>query len=75
MSVKAANDFIERANRDESVRKEARDNFKDVVNVGRKHGYDFTHDELTDAFRQRKSEGKDDGSYGQCAGHFGGGGD
>lgn len=69
MSLQAANDFIDHANRDEAIRNEARANFKDVVNIGRKHGYDFTGDELNQALRERKGssqQGADASTQCQC---------
>jgi hypothetical protein len=54
MALQAAKDFIDHANRDEAIRKEARTNLKDVGSVGRRHGYDFTQQEMAHAMRERK---------------------
>jgi hypothetical protein len=56
MSVEAAQEFIDRANQDAVIRKLARQNFGDIVNVGREHGYDFELDEFDLAMRERKAQ-------------------
>jgi hypothetical protein len=55
MSLQAAQDFIDRANQDQVIRKLARDRFGEIEAVGREHGYDFERDELDQAMRERRA--------------------
>ena len=65
MSTQAAQDFIDRANHDEAIRRLALERLDEIVDVGREHGYDFARDEFDEAMRERKaaqgpSGGRDD---------------
>jgi predicted ribosomally synthesized peptide with nif11-like leader len=55
MSIQSATDFIEKANQDSAIRSVARARFSDIVNVGRDHGFEFTHDEFRPAMHERKA--------------------
>lgn len=72
MSTQAVHDFIDRAGKDAAVRKSIRERKKDIVGVGKQHGYDFTKDEFDKVFKERKKnwtkgkgKGKDDDDQGE----------
>jgi hypothetical protein len=66
MSIESAQEFIDRANQDQVIRKLARERFGEIVNVGREHGYDFELDEFDLAMRERKAQGGGPGGS-QCS--------
>ncbi|HEX8170600.1 MAG TPA: Nif11-like leader peptide family natural product precursor [Thermoanaerobaculia bacterium] len=59
MSVKSAEEFIERAQTDKKITKAARKPGMNIVNVGKEFGYTFTRAEFDKAMRERKKSGKD----------------
>lgn len=71
MSLRDANGFLDKADKDAALRKEARAHYKDIVKVGAKHGFHFSHDDLDQAFRARKAAGQGKKyEANQCQSHF-----
>lgn len=55
MSLQAARDFLDAANDSEEIQNQVRAR-RSVLEVGRDHGYDFTHDEISQAMSERNME-------------------
>jgi hypothetical protein len=55
MSLQAARDFLDAANDSEEIRNQVRER-RSVLEIGRDHGYDFTHDEISQAMGERNLE-------------------
>lgn len=66
MSLKAARDFVEKAIHSEEIKKEAHSGKKEILDIGRKHGYEFNHAELGQAMREREIEPRDDDPPDTC---------
>ena len=53
MSVEKAREFIKKAKEDHSIQKKLHERSKHPVDVGREHGYEFTHEEFDKAMGER----------------------
>ena len=61
MSLQAARDFVKKAVTTKELQDEAHARTKDIVDVGRDHGFEFTRDELRQAMKEHDVEApKDD---------------
>lgn len=67
MSLQAAKDFIEAAKKSQAINKEAHDRPKNIVDVGRKHGFQFSKEELRKAMDEDKDIDEDDPDTCICA--------
>ena len=57
MSVQAARDFIDKAEKDPGVRDEVRKNVQDVVGIAKKYGHHFSHEHFVEAMKEKWSKG------------------
>jgi molecular chaperone GrpE (heat shock protein) len=60
MSLQAARDFLNQAKDFEAIKKQVNEN-RSASDIGRDQGYDFTHEELNQALRERNLEPIDEG--------------
>ncbi len=58
MSVENARNFIDQAYKDKKLAQEGARRYKDIVDVGREHGYHFSKDDFEKAIRERQKPGK-----------------
>jgi predicted ribosomally synthesized peptide with nif11-like leader len=54
MSLQAAKEFVEKAKQSEALQKELQERSKSAVEIGRAHGFDFTTEELRQAWGEQK---------------------
>ena len=64
MSKKHAEDFVNRIRTDEVLRKKVNEASKHVLDVAKEHGYEVTHEELTEVLTKHwKTAGPDEPQF------------
>ena len=68
MSLQAANDFIKKAKATTSIQAEVQEGTTEsLVDIGHKHGFKFTREELKEAMSENQMKPKgDDGRWAGC---------
>ena len=63
MSLQAARDFVDKAKKTAAIRKELHEGSRAAADIGRDHGFDFTHEEFGEALRERNIDAADGASW------------